>query len=50
MTHVVAEIEYELDLEPPFDAEIVAQALQAAIGHTGAVAVEILVAEGASDL
>ena len=47
---VVCEIEYPLTIEEPYDSDVVRQYVQDAIGHTGAIVTEVLIAEGASDL
>ena len=48
--NVVAEIEIDVEIEQPFDSDVAAQAVQDAIGHTGAKVLEVLIADGASDL
>ncbi len=47
---VIFEAEYELELEEPYASEVVAEALAAALGFTGLRVLEVIDAEGASDL
>jgi hypothetical protein len=47
---VIFEAEYELTLEEPYDSAVVRQALQDALGHTGLLVLDVLIADGATDL